>query len=211
MEYDDNRVDYHFYNSLLYKIENLCVPKGELLQLIREAHTSKVARHFGVGKKISNLHRYVYWPRMQDYVAWYIRGCILCCTNKPGNRKKGIYHPLLVPTRPWESIFMDFVGGLPTMRNGHDYLFVIVDRFNKICILMPCKNNIKGWEETSLFFEQLLVHFGIRRRIISNSDTRFISAFWTTLWEKMDPNLKRPTTFHLQTDGKMEVVNMTLV
>ena len=53
--------------------------------------------------------------------------------------------------------------------------------------------------------------FGIPRNIISDKDTRFLSAFWTTLWEKMDANLKRSTTFQPQTYGQMEVVNMTLV
>jgi hypothetical protein len=85
----------------------------------------------------------VYWPIMQEYVAWYIRGCILFCTNNPNNRKQGLYHPLLIPTRPWEIISMDFVGGLPTTKKGHDYLLMVVDRLIKICILMPCKNNIK--------------------------------------------------------------------
>lgn len=44
----------------LYKLDKLCVPKGERLQLIRKAHTSKVAGHFGVGKTIANLQRYIY-------------------------------------------------------------------------------------------------------------------------------------------------------
>jgi hypothetical protein len=48
---------------------------------------------------------------------------------------------------------MDFVGSLPTTRKGHDYLFVVVERFNKIFILMPCKNTIKGWELENVFFE----------------------------------------------------------
>jgi hypothetical protein len=83
----DNKANYHFHNGLLYKLDKICVPKGEQLQLIREAHTLKVARHFGVGKKFSNLQRYVYWPRMKEDVAWYIRGCIICCTSNPSNRK----------------------------------------------------------------------------------------------------------------------------
>ena len=37
---------------------------------------------------------------------------------------------------------MDFVGGLPLSKRGHDYLYVVVDRFNKMCILIPCKMKI---------------------------------------------------------------------
>ena len=96
---------------------------------------------------------------------------------------------------------MDFMGGLPTTRKGHDYLFVVVDRFNKMCILMPCKKTINGKEATNLFFKHVLVHFGIPRSIILDRDTRFLNAFWTTLWEKMDTKLNRSSTFHPKKDG----------
>ena len=116
-------------------MDKICVLKGEQLQLIRESQTSKVARKFGVGKTIANLQRYVYWPKMQKKVAGFIRGCMICCTSKYINTKLGLYHPLPIPTPPWESISMDFVGGLPTTKKGHDYLFVVVDRFIKMCVL----------------------------------------------------------------------------
>ena len=51
---------------------------------------------------------------------------------------------------------MDFMGGLPTTKKGHEYLFVVVERFNKICILMPCKNTIKGQEATNMLSEHAL-------------------------------------------------------
>ena len=110
IEQGDGKDDYHFQNGLLYMIVKLYVPKYERFYLIREAHTSKVARDFGVGKIVANLQRYVYWPRMQEYVTRYIRGFILCCTNEPSNKKQGLYHPLPIPTRPWESISILFVG-----------------------------------------------------------------------------------------------------
>ena len=50
-----NIVNYHIHDGLRYRLDKLCVPKGEQLQLIREAHTSKVAGHFGVGKTVANL------------------------------------------------------------------------------------------------------------------------------------------------------------
>jgi hypothetical protein len=106
---------------------------------------------------------------------------------------------------------MDFFDGLPTMHKSYDYLFVVFDRFIKIYILMPCKNTIKEHEVENFFFEQVKVQFGIPRSIISDRDTRFLSAFWTTLWENIDTNLNRSTTFHPQTNGKTEVVNKTLL
>jgi hypothetical protein len=39
---------------------------------------------------------------------------------------------------------MDFMGGFPTTKKGHDYLFVVDDRLNNMFILMPCKNTVKG-------------------------------------------------------------------
>jgi len=48
--------------------------------MTREVHTSKVRGQVGVGKIVANLQRYVYWPKMQEHVASFIRGCMLCCT-----------------------------------------------------------------------------------------------------------------------------------
>jgi hypothetical protein len=72
---------------------------------------------------------------------------------------------------------MDFVGGFLTTRKGHDYLFVVVDRFRKMCIIMPCKNIIKGQEATNMLLKQVWVHFGIPRSTDSDRDTKFLSAF----------------------------------
>jgi hypothetical protein len=69
IEEGDDKVDYHLQNGLLYKLDKLCVPKGEQIQLIRETHTSKVVGHFGVGKTIVNLQWYLYWPIMQQDVS----------------------------------------------------------------------------------------------------------------------------------------------
>lgn len=108
-----------------------------------------------VTKTLQNLLRYVFWPRMQQDVARFVKRCVLYSTSKPTNRKVGLYTPLPVPTRPWESIFMDFLGGLPVMRWGHSYLFVVVDMFSKMVVLMPCKKPVKGEEVARLFFEKM--------------------------------------------------------
>ena len=55
---------------------------------------------------------------------------------------------------------MDFVGGLVRNMKGHDYIFMVVDRFSKMCIIMSCTKIIKGEKRKNLFFEKVLVHFG---------------------------------------------------
>ena len=91
---------------------------------------------------------------------------------------------------------MYFVGVLPTTKKGHYFMFMVVDRFNKMCVMMPYKKTIKRKEATNLFFGQVWVDFWISRSTLSDRDTRFLGAFWITLWEKMNIKLKRPTTLH---------------
>jgi hypothetical protein len=67
--------------------------------------------------------------------------------------------PLPVPSRPWESVSMDFVGGLPMSRKGHDYLYVVVDRFRKMCVLMPCKKQGDKREDCTYVLPECLGSF----------------------------------------------------
>jgi hypothetical protein len=122
-----------------------------------------------------------------------------------------MYTPLLVPSHPWESISMDFLGGFPLSKRGHDYLYVVVDRFRKICFLMACKKKINAEKTTHLFFQHVWVHFGHPTSIISDRDTQFLGDFWTSLWGIMVTNMKRSNDFHPQIDDQTKVVNKTMV
>ena len=106
---------------------------------------------------------------------------------------------------------MDFVGGLPMSRRGHDYLYVVVDRFSKMCILMPWKKQVTTEQAASLFCQHVWVHFGLPTSIILVQDYRFLGEFWTKLWCMMDTKLKRSTAFHPHTDGQTDVVNRIVV
>jgi hypothetical protein len=64
-------------------------------------------------------------------------------------------------------------------------------------------------EIANLFFKVVRLH-GSRTRIISNRDTKFVGNFWRTLWKKLGTNLNFSSTYHPQTDGKIEVVNRSL-
>jgi hypothetical protein len=54
--------NYCLQGKLLYHLGKLCIPISERVHVIREAHTSLMFGHFGVGKTMSHLHRFFYWP-----------------------------------------------------------------------------------------------------------------------------------------------------
>ena len=83
-------LDYHVHNNFLYHLGKLFIPYGERLNVIREAHTSVIARHFSVSKTMPHLQRYCYWPCMLESVSCFIKGCTLCAVSKPSNRKLGL-------------------------------------------------------------------------------------------------------------------------
>ena len=122
-----------------------------------------------------------------------------------------MYTPLPTPNRPWESISMDYMSGLPSTKQGNYCSFVVVDHFSKMAILVACKKSITAKATTKLFFERVWVHFGIPQTIVSDRDSRFLSTFWSSLWSLLDTKLTKSTAFHPQTDGQTEVVNRMIV
>jgi hypothetical protein len=174
-------LDYHVHDKILYHLGKLCIPQGERVNIIRESHSSLISIHFGVGKMVNNLKRYWYWPKINESVSRYVRGCSLCDTTNPNNRKLGLFTPLPVPSRSWEIIYMDFVGGLPMSKKNHDYLYVVVDRFKKMCILMSCKKQVTAEQMMQMFFQHVWVHFGFPKSIIFYRDYQFIGNFWSRL------------------------------
>jgi len=125
--------------------------------VIRGAQTSLIAGHFGVGKTVAQIQRYYYWPRINESVSIYVKGCSMCATSKPSNRKLGLCIPLHILSHPWESISMHFVGGLTMYKKGHDYLYVVVDHLSKMCALKPCKKHVIAKQTKNMFFQNVWV------------------------------------------------------
>jgi hypothetical protein len=121
--------------------------------MIWEAHYSQMARNFGMDKTMAVLQKHFYWSKLHQDVNKYIRSCTAYNISKLATKKPSMYTPLPTPERPWESISMDYMLGLPSTKKGNDYVFVVVDQFSKMVILTACKNNITVEATANLFFK----------------------------------------------------------
>jgi hypothetical protein len=102
---------------------------------------------------------------------------------------------------------MNYMSSLPSTKHGNDYVFVVVDQFSKMEILVPCKKSITTKATTKIFFTHVWVHFGLPKTIIFDCGSRFLSTFWSSLWSMMDTNITKSTAFHPDTDRQTKVVN----
>jgi hypothetical protein len=123
----------------------------------------------------------VHSQSIDQYVSRYVSAFILCNIRKLRNSLLGLYTPLCFHLRTYESITMDFLGGFPRKNSGNDYFLVVVDRFNKMCVLTPCKKIIKSQETVEKLHEKAWIQFYLPKYIILDRDTRFLSFFWTML------------------------------
>jgi hypothetical protein len=160
--------DFHLQDGLLCHLGHLCIPSSERAKMIWESHYSRVAGHFGIEKTVAVLQQHFYWSKLRQDVSKYIRSCMACAISKLTIKKQGMYTPLPTPERPWESISMDYMSGLPSTKQGNDCVFVVVDQFSKMAIMATYKKSITTEATAKIFFERVWVHFWIPQTIISD-------------------------------------------
>jgi hypothetical protein len=173
--------NFHIHQKLLCHMFHLCVHMREHAKMIWESHYSRMERHFGVEKTMAVLQKHFYWPKLRHDINKYIISYTTCAISKIAIKKKGLYTPLSTLKKPWESISMDYMSGLPSTKKRNDFVFVVVDRFSKMAILTTNKKNITAADTVELFFEQVWVHFWVPWTIISDQDIKFFNTFWSIL------------------------------
>ncbi|KAE8690983.1 cytochrome P450 78A7-like [Hibiscus syriacus] len=197
---------------LYYRGHRLFVPRyGKLhKELMKEYHDSKWAGHPGVDRTLALLSEQYYWPHMTEDVQAYVKTCLVCQQDKIEAKKPaGLLQPLPIPERPWESISMDFIIGLPKT-DGLSSIMVVVDRFSKYATFIPASKVCPAVEAARLFLKHVVKFWGMPKTIISDRNTRFTGRFWTELFKLMGSSLNFSTAVHPQTDGQTERVNALL-
>jgi hypothetical protein len=165
------------YDGCLYYQQCLYVPANDALRLrtIQNNHDIPAAGHPGRAKTLDLIRHRYFWPTLRKDVERFVANCHVCQRMKTSRHTPyGVLNPLPVPERPWWDISMDFVTGLP-LSDGHDAIWVVIDRLTKMRHLVPCSTTVDAKELANLFVMHIFHLHGLPDSIISDRGTQFAS------------------------------------
>ena len=169
-------------------------------ELIRKHHDDPLSGHFGAQKTLDLIQRKYFWPACAEQVKAYVQTCNVCQRIKVLRHKS--YEELSslpVSEVPWKEISMDFITGLPPSKRGgvvYDAILVVVDRCTKMAKYLPVTTKIDAAELAELFFEEIVLRFGMPAGIVSDRGSLFTSAFWSALCYHAKIKRRLSTVFH---------------
>ncbi|GJT00409.1 putative reverse transcriptase domain-containing protein [Tanacetum coccineum] len=144
-------------------------------------------------------------------VATYVTKCLTCAKVKAEHqRPAGLLVQPKIPEWKWDNITMDFVTKLPKLPQGHNTIWLIVDRLTKSAIFTPIRETNSMEKLVRLYIKEVVVRHGIPISIICDCDPRFASCFWRSLQKALGTTLDMSTVYHPETDGQSERTIQTL-
>eukprot|EP00899_Mesostigma_viride_P010876 jgi/Mesvir1/19790/Mv25382-RA.1 len=184
----------------------LYVPPICRSSLLFELHD--LAAHQG-GKRVRDLvARSYYWPSLLKDVDEYVRTCQSCQEMKPNNVGQ-IAEPRTLPDpiMPWDSIMMDFVGPFRKNDRGNAQILVFVDRFTRMCHLVPCPLELTARDCARLYLNNVYRYHGLSRQFISDKDKLFTSDFWQQFFAAIGTKVTFGTAYHSSSSHLVERLN----
>ncbi|KAK1615471.1 hypothetical protein QYE76_020988 [Lolium multiflorum] len=193
--------------------KRICVPDIDEIKevILREAHQTPYSIHPGSTKMYMDLKELFWWNNMKREIAQYVAECHTCQRVKAEHQSlAGKLQPLPIPEWKWEEIGMEFITGLPMTNKKKDMIWVIVDRLTKSAHFLAVNQQDKGEKLIDLYIKEIVSKHGVPKKIVSDRESMFTSAFWKQLHEALGSKLDYSTAYHPQTGGQTERTNQIL-
>ncbi|GJY17276.1 putative reverse transcriptase domain-containing protein [Tanacetum coccineum] len=149
--------------------------------------------------------------KMKRDIATYVSKCLTCSKVKAEHQiPSGLLQQPKISEWKKDKITMDFITKLPRSKNGHDTIWVIVDRLTKSAHFLAIREDYSTERLAKIYIDEIVARHGVPVSIISDRDGRFTSRCWQTVQKALGTRLDMSTAYHPQTDGQSERTIQTL-
>jgi len=176
-----NSTNHHWFkNKCLVIVEDNNLRR----ELVHTYHDTHMAGHARASTTLFSISCDYWWPNMKHFVMAYVRGCATCQSNKTNTRPN---KPPLFPIMPepdalpFQMITVDWITKLP-QSNGYNSIMMVTDHdCTKAMIFIPCKETMGTEEMVEQYTRNVVVHYGLLNKIISDRDPQLTTDLFKEL------------------------------
>src|SRR5260221_9633453 len=143
---------------------------------------------------------------VKDYVA----SCAMCAhTKSPRHKPYRKLKQLLIPSRLWSSILMDFIEQLPASE-GFSTILVVINKLTKQAIFIPSHDTVNALQVAWLFLTHVFFKHGVLAHVTLDCGSEFVLHFFHSLGKLLRMRLHFTSGYHPEGDGQTECANQVL-
>ena len=204
------------HNDLIYSTtldhvgkQRLCIPEAMQREVFELAHDKNF--HAGFHTTYARIAPSIFIKGLSKQLQTYLKHCPECQLNQTLRHPTyGELNPIASPAIPFHTIAMDFIVALPFC-DGMNVLLTLTCKFTKKKLLIPGFDEWTAADWANAFLIAVTGHdWGMPVVIISDRDSKFMSAFWQAIFAKLGTKLATSTAYHPQSDGQSERTNQTV-
>jgi hypothetical protein len=190
-----------FFRSKYY------VPPSLRSRVISAGHTINPLVHNGMRKTKAVIKRVFCWPRMDDEIGNYIRGCLSCQRVRPGIESlQGLIKHHNVQSA-FEKVYIDIWS--VTVNSDVHHCLTMIDSLTR---WVEVREIVDETSESvaSAFFITWIARFGVPKDVVSDRGPAFISEVFEKLCQKLGCEYIRSTPMHPEGNAVIETFHRRL-
>ena len=151
-----------------------------------------------------------YWPTMKKDTAEFVKKCHSCQVQATLIHTHPQNLHSMVTLWPFHTWGLDLVGPINPPPCGYIWILVATEYFTKWVEAVPLRKAIGG-AIANFIKENIIVRFGVPRRIISDNGMPFVNSDVRKMLEFYQVKHHRSLPYYSQRNGQAEATNKTLI
>jgi len=188
----------------------LVLPKSLIQATLEAAHIPPSSGHMGAFKTLERLRRYYFWFGMAEDVRNLVKNCSTCKMSKAVNY---VTRPPMgsapESTRPFQRIYIDFLGPYPRSRNGNTCVLIVLDHYSKFVRLKAFRDAAAS-SMCDYLEKEIFLLFSVPEILFSDNGRQFQSHLFVNMLNRYGiQHIKTP--FHSPQSNASERTNRTIL
>lgn len=183
--------------------------KEERAQILSDYHLLPTGGHQGVSRTIKRIKRRFFWDGISKDVAEFVKRCKSCQINKASKNPKIPMKISSISSKPFERVYLDVVGPLPSSYSGKRYLLTFQDDLTKFSEAIPIEN-VESATLAEAFVTSIVCRHGIPQSILTDQGSNLIGGMFKEVSRILKIKKLQTTPYHPQTNGALERSHRTL-